>query len=172
MVIEMGCKLGDDGYKNCMFYNSNGTCASSKKKCEYHGVSPECKKCGRVLDEGQSEYCDRCMEIILISPMSCPRCGKQLSYNGERSYIDISEHVSCCENDPNWKPVPRPTWHCVECIDYFGKSFYDNEGSLYSDRPCIPKTYQYAVGSFLVRKLSEDKHLKDLLATMPDCGEY
>lgn len=170
MVIEMGCKLGDDGkYKNCMFHNSNGTCESSKKKCEYDDTF-SIKKCGRVLGEGETEYCDRC-----YTKMKCPRCGRILSYNGKKGYVDLSEHVSCCENDPTWQPDLRPTWHCSKCYDIFRESFYDDEGIIYNSfQYNIPNKYRYALDSFWfkyhIENCEDEKLLAELMA-LPDDKE-
>ena len=101
--------------------------------------------------------------------MRCPRCGAILKENGQERYVDTSEHVSCCENNPDWDPGLRDVWRCKQCEL---PGFFDWYGSYYSGMVGIPQKYWGALDSYEMdafRKIHKDR-LDDIamVNTLPD----
>jgi hypothetical protein len=79
--------------------------------------------------------------------MRCPRCGAKLVRGKDERFEDISDHVFCLSNDPNWDPGLRPTWVCKRCNL---PGFYDDYGSYYGHGgrwESIPQKYWDALDS-------------------------
>ena len=63
----------------------------------------------------------------------CPICGTELEKGPNERYVTVCEHVSLCENNPEWDPGLRTTYHCpsTDCWmhnngfwDYMGNGRY------------------------------------------------
>lgn len=113
--------------------------------------------------------------------MKCPRCGQTLIFAGVRRYENLSEHVGCKSNNPEWAPGERPTFSCPSCwrdLDYF----YDDWGSLYGGCGEIAKKYWCALDSFWFKSWFEvnaymrkylpeyEEQLRKEMLNLPDCS--
>jgi hypothetical protein len=168
------CKLGnnDIGYGNCFFHQPNGQCSVRKTHCEWDDRS--------TWDAAhEDELKQQVAERIYKTHMRCPRCGEPLTFCGMKSYVNLGEHVSCLENNPDWKPPLRPGFTCQDC---FSESFYDADGDLFNCGVLrIPDRYLVALNSDAFKiwfDVNSDmqktnpgyaENLKQEMLKLPDC---